>query len=99
MQQYKPRTQKGKVLHMPRGKYLSTAEVAERIGMSERTVNMWAQAWQDTGGQDGIPAFKLGRCWKYHSDEIDAWFARQRGSTAPAIPAIPVPIRKTGSSG
>ena len=87
---------------MPRGKFLSTAETAERIGVSERTVTLWAEKWQDTGGQEGLPAFKLGKCWKYQADQIDAWLLRHINGTGPktkAVPAIAVPIRKTGSHG
>ena len=45
--------------------YLSTEEVSQMFGFSARTITEWASAWQESGGTEGIPAFKMGRSWRF----------------------------------
>ena len=52
--------------------YLSTEEVANMFGFSIRTVTAWAVAWQESGGREGIPAFKMGRSWRFDRQQIEA---------------------------
>ena len=50
---------------------MSLPEVAEYLGMAERTIYVWAQ-------QGKIPAFKLGSSWRFRRVEIDTWLEEQR---------------------
>lgn len=53
--------------------YLSTAEVAQLFGFSVRTITAWAAEWQESGGTQGLPAFKMGRSWRFDRREIQAY--------------------------
>lgn len=71
----------GKVVMMPvqrTSTYLSTEEVAQMLGFSVRTVTLWFNQWKDTGGQSGIPGFKIGKSWRADRKEIEGWIARQK---------------------
>lgn len=50
--------------------YMSIDEVAERVGLSWRTI--WSRI------NDGsLPAIKMGRKWRIHRDDYAAWIAIQ----------------------
>ena len=71
----------GKVIVMPLQRtstYLSTEEVAQLLGFSVRTVTLWFNQWHETGGQQGIPGFKVGKSWRAERKEIEAWIERQK---------------------
>lgn len=68
--------------------YLSTEGVAQMLGFSLRTVTLWFNQWKETGGQQGIPGFKMGKSWRADRGEIEAWIAKQEG--------IPVQATETG---
>ena len=63
---------KGNVVVQSDKRYLSTEEVARLFGFSVRTITLWASQWQESGGQEGIPAFKMGRSWRFDRNQIDA---------------------------
>jgi len=63
--------------------YLSTEEVAELLGFSVRTVTEWASQWHDSGGLEGVPAFKMGRSWRFDRQEINAYIARKKAPSQP----------------
>jgi transposase len=67
--------------------YLSTEEVAQLLGFSVRTVTLWFNKWKETGGLEGAPGFKVGKCWRADRREIEAWIAQQKApfqaTTAP----------------
>jgi excisionase family DNA binding protein len=46
-------------------------EVASYLRLQESTVYAWAK-----GGR--IPAFRLGRLWRFRRTELDAWLENQR---------------------
>ena len=54
----------------PRGEqydaFLSTAAVAQWLGISPRTVCFWAECGE-------IPALKVGRQWRFREKEIRRW--------------------------
>ena len=47
-------------------KFLSTATVARWLGISTRTVCLWAECGQ-------LPALKMGRQWRFREEEIRRW--------------------------
>ena len=50
---------------------LNLKEVAELLGMSERTIYNWAQTKY-------IPSFKLGKSWRFNKSEITQWINSNR---------------------
>lgn len=58
--------------------FLSTEEVAQLLGFSVRTVTLWFNKWHETGGQEGIPGFKVGKSWRAERREIEAWIEQQK---------------------
>ena len=50
---------------------MGPAEVAKYLGMTERTIYMWAQ-------QGKIPAFKVGSVWRFRRNEVDRWLESTR---------------------
>jgi Helix-turn-helix domain len=85
----------GKVVVMPvqsAKTYLSTEEVAELLGFAVRTVTLWLNQWQETGGQQGIPGgFKIGKSWRVDRVAFEAWVAQKKGSP---IRAAAIPLRQ-----
>jgi excisionase family DNA binding protein len=62
-----------------RNRFATTEEVAAWLGISVRTLTAWAVAWQDSGGAEGIPAFRLGkRQWRYDPEEVERWLTTNR---------------------
>lgn len=55
------------------GRLLSTAIVANRLGLSPRTVRLWAECGQ-------LPAIKVGRQWRIAEAAFQAWFQKQTQS-------------------
>jgi len=47
---------------------LTTAEVAKWLGISTRSVCLWAEYGE-------IPAIKIGRQWRFRHDELSGWLA------------------------
>ena len=48
------------------GRWLSVEEIAEYLGVSKDTVYAWIS-------KRNMPAHRVGRLWKFKSDEIDEW--------------------------
>ena len=55
---------------------LTLPQLAKYLGMSPRTIYIWAQ-------QEKIPGFKLGSSWRFRASEINQWMENQR--TGPAV--------------
>ena len=55
---------------------LASGEVAERLGVSRRTVHRWA-----TLGL--IPAYRFGRSFKFDGTEIEEWLVSKRYTPCP----------------
>lgn len=45
---------------------LNTKEVAEWLGISVRTVCLWAEC-------DELPAIRIGKQWRFRHEQITAW--------------------------
>jgi excisionase family DNA binding protein len=54
----------------PAENLLTTAAVANWLGISPRTVCLWAECKE-------IPARKVGRQWRFREDEISVWLRRR----------------------
>jgi transposase len=71
----------GKVVMMPvqrTSTYLSTEEVAQMLGFAVRTVTLWFNEYRETGGQEGLPGFKVGKCWRAERRDIEARIAQKK---------------------
>ena len=55
---------------LPNRHFLTAAELAPWLRVDERTVRRMAERWQDSGGQEGLPAFKVGRQWRFARERI-----------------------------
>src|ERR1019366_3915909 len=64
--------ERGKAVIQPNRPYLSTEEVAQLFGFSVRTVTAWASEWRESRGGQGIPAFQMGRSWRFDRHQIEA---------------------------
>jgi len=54
------------------GRWFSVEEIAEYLGVSKDTVYAWIN-------RRGMPAHRIGRFWKFKTDEVDEW-ARSGGA-------------------
>lgn len=68
--------------------YLSTEEVAQLLGFSVRTVTLWFNQWHETGGEQGLPGFKVGKSWRAERKEIEAWIEKQKVRPVQAIESL-----------
>ena len=63
----------------PRG-WVTKREIAERFGVSERTI----ERWQDPERTEHpLPSIKQGRVRRYWVPEADRWFRRRSAAAAP----------------
>lgn len=60
-----------------REQLLTTAAVANWLGISPRTICFWAECQE-------IPAVKLGRQWRFKEEEIRRWLERSSEANAVA---------------
>jgi excisionase family DNA binding protein len=51
--------------------FLTTCDLAQLLGISTRTVCLWAELGE-------IPAFRAGRQWRFRRPEIDSWLGNAR---------------------
>lgn len=47
-------------------RWLSAEEIAKYLGIAEDTVYRWIDA-------KGLPAHRVGKLWKFKTEEIDRW--------------------------
>lgn len=47
-------------------RWLSVEEIGKYLGVSSDTVYRWIEKY-------GIPAYRMGRFWKFKKDEVDGW--------------------------
>lgn len=57
---------------------LTPKEVAEKLGMSERTVHLWCQRGE-------LPAFKVGNRWLIDAQALRNWIADRSGAPASLV--------------
>ena len=51
---------------------LDSLQIATWLGMAQRTICLWAECGE-------IPAFKIGRQWKFSEDKVTRWVETQEG--------------------
>jgi PTS system nitrogen regulatory IIA component len=56
---------------MSQEQLMDIKEVAAYLRVKESTVYTWAQ-------EGGIPAFRLGRLWRFRRTDLDAWLEGKR---------------------
>ena len=64
--------------------FLSSAQVADSLGVSQRTICLWAEVGE-------IPAFKLGRQWRFREQEISQWLDAMSDHSSNVSSAATVP--------
>ena len=47
--------------------WIGIEEIAEHLGVKPRTIRDWIKNGK------GIPAYKIGRFWKFNQSEVDEW--------------------------
>ena len=55
-------------------RYLSVAEAARYLGLSRKTLYSWAE-------KGTMPAYKVGRVWRFDKSELDSFVKRAGGTT------------------
>lgn len=50
-------------------RYINLEELAEYLGVKPITIRKWL------GGDKKLPAYKIGKLWKFKKSEIDEWVA------------------------
>ena len=53
--------------------YLNVEEVSRYLGVKPSTIYQWAE-------EGKIPAYKVGRMWRFKKEEIDGWMESNRGN-------------------
>ena len=74
----------------PNSELMILSEVADYLGMAERTIYQYAQ-------EGRIPAFKIGTSWRFRRSEIDGWLESQRTGppvNQPLFPASEPPLTR-----
>ena len=62
------------------GEMMTLPEVAQYLGLAQRTIYLWAQ-------QGKLPAFKLGSAWRFRRLDVDGWLETQRTGPDPVGPS------------
>lgn len=50
-------------------RWLSVVEISEYLGITRDSVYKWVK-------QKGMPAYRLGKLWKFKTDEVDLWMRK-----------------------
>lgn len=56
-------------------KWINTDEAANYLGVKATTIREWIKK------NNGIPAHKIGRLWKFKKDELDEWVKSGKSAT------------------
>jgi predicted DNA-binding transcriptional regulator AlpA len=68
---------------MDQRRFLNSKEVAALLRVSVRAVCAWAEEYRDSGGTEGLPAYRFGsRAWSFDQQEIEQWIERRKIKTA-----------------
>lgn len=50
-------------------RWLSVVEISEYLGITKDSVYKWVK-------EKGMPAHRLGKLWKFKTDEVDVWMRK-----------------------
>jgi excisionase family DNA binding protein len=64
--------------HLAKDELLTTAQVAEILGLSEGTLSTWRCTRQEE-----VPYLKIGRCVRYKRSDVEAWVRSWQQGTTP----------------
>ena len=73
--------------HAVEQRYLSVAETAAYLGLSPKTVYVWAE-------KGAMPAYKVGRVWRFDKRELDQFVKGDRAVVIYNPPQCSGPERK-----
>jgi len=71
---------------MPTEPWVSVEDVANHLGITRESVYRWID-------RKGLPAHKVGRLWKFHLSDVDAW-VKAGGTESPGNESEPAPPGK-----
>ena len=54
---------------MMKERLLSVDDIGEYLGIGRDTIYKWIET-------KGLPAYRLGRLWKFKKDEVDEWLKK-----------------------
>ena len=77
----------GKVIIKPKQQgFLTAQEVAVWLGYSTRTITEWAKQYEDSGGTEGLPCFKIGkRAWSFDREKVEKWLADKQNPNKQSV--------------
>ena len=58
--------------------WLSAEEIAVHLGVTKDTVYAWI-------ADRSMPAHKVGRLWKFQTDEVDEWVRKDQANTTTEV--------------
>ena len=68
---------------MQNPRFLNSKQVADLLGVSVRAVVDWAFQYHESGGSEGLPAYRFGkRAWSFSREEIERWIEEKRAGAA-----------------
>jgi excisionase family DNA binding protein len=72
-----PANSAGTAASIPRRpRYVSTSVIANRLGVSSRTIRLWAECGQ-------LPAIKVGRQWRIEEGDFEQWISGHQHLSLP----------------
>ncbi|MBZ5601045.1 MAG: helix-turn-helix domain-containing protein [Acidobacteriia bacterium] len=66
----------------------TTQEVARWLGLSSRTICLWAECGE-------IPGFKVGRQWRFEVDALETWLRGKGGALVSQFSTYARPTRRS----
>jgi excisionase family DNA binding protein len=70
-------------------KLLTTTQVAHRLGISARTVCLWAEVGE-------LDAIKIGRQWRIRAGTLSQWLACRQSHASSGSQTVAARIKRTG---
>lgn len=59
--------------------YMTTEEAARVLGFSVRLITKWLNAYEESGGAEGMPGgVRFGRNWRIHRETFNSWVTTKK---------------------